>query len=85
MTANRIQPRRISVANVLTAIVAAWFVIGMGSIVAEAAQPAGAAPAQAKSGAVSLTSDGRMKLTEVAKRERTSQTQVAATARAAKG
>ena len=85
MTAKRIQTRRISVANVLTAIVAAWFVIGMGSIAAEAAQPASPAQAKAQSGAVSLTTDGRMKLTVVAKREPTVRTQVAATARAAKG
>jgi uncharacterized membrane protein len=84
MNASRTQPRsRFSVANAVTAIIAAWFVIGMGSIAAEAAQPVNAANTQP--GAVSLTADGRMKLTVVAQKPVSSPTRVAATARPAKG
>ena len=69
MNARTPQPRsRFSVANAVTAIVAAWFVVGMGSIAAEAGQPVVAAPAKAQPGSVTLTADGRMKLTVVAPR-----------------
>lgn len=57
--------RSLSVANVVTAIIAGWFFLAAGTMVAEAATPR-AASASAEQ--FTLTPEGRLKLTVVAKR-----------------
>jgi hypothetical protein len=57
--------RSLSVANVVTALVAGWFFLAAGTMVAEAATPRAAA---ASAEEFTLTPEGRLKLTVVAKR-----------------
>jgi hypothetical protein len=57
--------RSLSVANVVTALVAGWFFLAAGTMVAEAATPRAES---ASAGQFSLTPEGRLKLTVVAKR-----------------
>lgn len=78
-------PRRPSVANIITALIAAWFVLGIGSIAAEAAEPVQSPKANRAVPAVTLTADGRMKVTVVARKAESGSRQAAGGERRAKG
>lgn len=68
MNASQPAARRIDVSAIVTAAVAAWFVLATGTAFAEPGQPGAAS---AMPGQVTLTPEGTMKLTVVAARPAT--------------
>lgn len=81
MTTATFTPRRLNVPAFVTAAVAAWFVFASGTALADTTRP-DAASAQ---NPVTLTPEGRMKLTVVAQRPQASRVQTAGVRGASQG
>ena len=81
MTTANITTRRLNVPALVTAAVAAWFVLASGTALADTTQP-NVASTQNQ---VTLTREGSMKLTVVAQRAQVTRVQTAAAREASRG